>query len=289
MNQNPQISIYLIVVGLLLSGISKNVSGMPAPEYFYEMQYKEQLRAAKDQAQAEKRTKIISEFIAVANDDTQEWRFRRFAASKLGELKALEAKENLKELADKLEWDDTSRYLKGSVINAYWQIRVAEEPNELAQEVLLVKLISDNPPPPYGGGMPFWPVEELANRGVKRALPEIIKAIKFSSSGKREEQLIRLCTTKIKLLTESESRFDALFEALYMKPLTPEYALKHWAIAELGKLADPRGIETLLDYALGLQKTYYDDSGKQIIDKNDRLSTYAGEFYRTILVAVHGF
>ena len=130
-------------------------------------------KITRDIATEQKRSAAIDELSAIVKDSTQNAMLRRFAAEKLGSLQAVKAKSMLKDLAEILEWTDSTRQLKRATSLAYWQIRVAEEPNEPLQEELLIKLLKGGPPP-HADVVQSWSIDELANRGVKRALPDIV-------------------------------------------------------------------------------------------------------------------
>ena len=99
----------------------------------------------------------------------------------------------------------------------------------------------------------------------------------------RGEEHIRLCKTKIELLSTSKSRLEALTKALATKDFTRYQRLKRWAVKELGKLKTQESRLILIGYALELQSKYYDENGKWIGQKGDRLVVYAGEFYHSII------
>jgi len=237
---------------------------------------------SRDIATPQKRSAAIGELSAIVKDSMQNTMLRQFAAEKLGELGAIEAKDMLKNLAESLDWGDSTRQLKRVTTLAYWKIRVVEEPNEPAQEELLIKLLKGGPPP-HADVVPSWAVDELASRGVQRALPDMIKRIRVNYSGRYADERIWLCRTKIQLLSTSASRQEALTKALATKDFTRYQRLKRWAIKELGKLGTQESRYTLIAYALELQSKYYDENGKWIGQKGDRLAVYAGEFYHSII------
>lgn len=277
----PKIVVFsFMCVGLMFGPCLQSAVGDVVVEY----QIVEKI--TKDIDTNEKRTAAIAELSGIVKDSGQNMMLREFAATKLGELRAIEAKDMLKGLAESLEWTDATRYLKGAVTLAYWQIRVVEEPNEVAQEELLIKLVRGGPPPHAGGAVPWWAVDELANRGVKRALPDMIKRIKLQRGGddKYAQEIIWLCETKIRLLSTSKSREDALIEALLAaKDPTWDLRLKSWAIKELGKLKTQQSRAILIAYAIQLQEKYYDQNGRRIGQDEDRLASYAPMFYNIII------
>jgi hypothetical protein len=273
----------IITVTLIAALMPQLVLSSPPP-FYQEQRMIEEI--ARDVTTPQRKAKVVAELTAIVEDKANDIHLRQFAAEKLGELGAIEAKDMLKGLAESLEWTDATRYLKGAVTLAYWQIRVAEEPNEMAQEELLIKLVRGGPPPQTGGTVPWWAVDELANRGVKRALPDMIKRIKVQRDGddKYSQEIIWLCETKIRLLSTSKTRQDALIEALLaVEDTTWDLRLKSWAIKELGKLRTQESQGILIAYALQLQEKYYDQNGKRIFPKDDRLGSNASVFYNDII------
>jgi len=149
------------------------------------------------------------------------------------------------------------------------------------QEELLMKLLwGKKHPPPHADVTPDWAAGELANRGVKRALPEIIESIRYRNPGERGEKEIWLCKTKIDLLSASKSRLEGLAKALETQDITNDQLLLRWAIAELGKLGSDANRSLLAAFALRLQSRYYDWWGRMIEDSNDPLCRAAGDLYR---------
>jgi len=273
----------MITVTLIMALTPQLVLSSPPP-FYQQKQMIEEIE--RDVRTPVKKAKVVGELIDIVKDKANDVHLRQFAAEKLGDIGAIEAKDMLKGLAESLASTDATRYFKGAVTLAYWQIRVAEEPNEMAQEELLIKLVRGGPAPQAGSTVPWWAVDELANRGIKRALPDMIKRIKLQRGGDDEyaKTIIWLCETKIRLLSTSKSREDALIEALLaVEDTTWELRLKSWAIKELGKLGTQESRAILIAYALRLQQKYYDENGKRIFPKDDRLASHASVFYDTIL------
>ena len=276
-------SLRMITVTLIMALTPQLVLSSPPP-FYQQKQMIEEIE--RDVRTPVKKAKVVGELIDIVKDKANDVHLRQFAAEKLGDIGAIEAKDMLKGLAESLASTDATRYFKGAVTLAYWQIRVAEEPNEMAQEELLIKLVRGGPAPQAGSTVPWWAVDELANRGIKRALPDMIKRIKLQRGGDDEyaKTIIWLCETKIRLLSTSKSREDALIEALLaVEDTTWELRLKSWAIKELGKLGTQESRAILIAYALRLQQKYYDENGKWIFPKDDRLASHASVFYDTIL------
>ena len=269
-----------IAIALTATLMVETVIARPRPHYGYYMKIQQ---IASDVSTPEKRAQAITELMGIVQNTMNNIHLRQFAAEKLGELRAIASRNVLKTLANSLEWTDSTRYLKRSVTLAYWQIRVAEEPTREAQEQLLIKLLwGKNHPPPHADVVPWWAADELANRGVQEALPEIVKSIRYRDPSERGEEQIRLCTAKIELLTTSASRQDAFTQGLAMEDFTQRQQLRRWAINELGNLATEESRSILIAYALELQNKYYDENGMRIKLERDRFG-YAGEFYRRII------
>ncbi len=231
----------------------------------------------------QKRSGAIAKLSAIVKDSTQSMRLRRYAAKKLGEIGAIETKDMLKTVAENLEWSDSTRILKWHAFEAYWKIRVAEEPSKKTQVELLMEALHERFDGLRADNVRRWAVNELANRGIEEAFPEIVKSIKSTYSGDRAEEQIQLCTTKIKLVSSSTSRQEALSTALATEDPTRRQFLKQWAIDQLGKLKTEESRMMLINYALGLQKEYYDETGKRIVRKGDWLSRRAPMLYGTII------
>ncbi len=216
---------------------------------------------ARDTSTPEKRAQATMILLRIARSDAVHIRLREFAVQKLGELGDIAAAEPLKVLAEQLTWSDATMSLKGYATLAYWQIMVANEKTAQAQEDLLIKLLwSKDHPGPYASGLVWWAADELANRGVERALPEIEKAILHLTSTDRGQRFIKLCSAKIELLNRSASRHEALKKALGSTDPLIGQDLRLWAIEELGKLGDAEAIGILVNYALELQTAYYDEA-----------------------------
>jgi hypothetical protein len=268
----------VIIVSVMLGAHVEVTSGDRVPEYelITEM--------VRDVATVEGRSTAIAELMAVVKDSNENMMVREIAAGKLGELEAVEARDMLETLAEELTWGDRTRELKRACSLSYWQIRVAEEPNAVEQEELLMNLLwGKKHPPPHADVTARWAADELANRGVERALPEIIKSARYRNPGERAEKEIWLCKTKIDLLSASKSRLEALSKALAVDDITEDQWLTRWAVNELAKLESQESGAVLLAHALLLQSKYYDDEGRWKGRKADRAALYAPEFYSSII------
>jgi hypothetical protein len=129
----------------------------------------------------------------------------------------------------------------------------------------------------------IWAADELANRGAKETLPQIVEAVRKVYSGQRGEEYVRLCQAKIDLLNGYPSRLDALSRALVMADSTHEQRIRRWAIGELGKLDSPSSRSVLIGYALGLQDAFYDTDGRQINETAELPFNRAGTLYRAMI------
>jgi len=257
--------------------------GRPMPHYAY---YKAIREIAKDTNTPQKRSGAISELTRIARSDADNIHLRQFAVEKLGEVGATEAREHLKALAESLDWSDTTRQLKWAAFLAYWRINVADQTGEREQETVLTKALHETLQGIIATNVQVWAANELANRGAKDALPEIIKSTQFRDPTKRGEEFIQLCRTKIELLTTSPNRINALTRAIAVNDFTERQQLRRWAIDELAKLDTPDSRSVLIAHALTLQNRYYDAHGKRLQPPPDRFRGYAGEFYRRIIDAL---
>jgi hypothetical protein len=230
-------------------------------------------------------TELIGAFLAGIVQDEENFSSKRaLAVTQLGSLGAIEVKDFLKNLAEELEWTDATRQLKRTATLAYWKIKVIEETSEEAQEELLIDLLwGNNHPSPHADVVSSWAADELANRVVERALIEITESIRYSNPTARGEEHIQLCNTKIELLNSDTSRQKALQQALFMEDFTQDQLLKHWAITELSKIKTQESLCALICFALELQNKYYDENGRFVMGKNDRLGVYSVIFYRDII------
>ena len=246
-----------------------------------------------------KRNKAIQELLDIVNDitvvklisfkdlklqDQDNVQLRQSAVEKLVELKAIEAKDILKNIADQLRWHKFSElHLKWTLFEAYWKIQFYEKQTKEEQIELLLSALDAKYDEMTATCVNLWAADELANMGVESALHKIITLIKNSyGSSHLGEQRILICTTKIKLLTKNKNRFNALNEALQMEDPTQEQELKKWAIIELGKLNTEESRSALIAYALYLQKQYYDEKGNLIQDKVSTMN-HAAESYNRII------
>ena len=164
MSEKGKKQVEVFIISLIIMLIPHAVTASPPPFY---QQRKIVEEIAKDTSTSEKKAKVVAELMDIVHKE-KDVHLRQFAAEKLGELGAIEAKDMLKTLAENLEWTDSTRYLKGAVVLAYWQIRVAEEPTKEAQEELLIKRLRGGPPP-NASVVTSWAADELANRGVKKS------------------------------------------------------------------------------------------------------------------------
>ena len=225
---------------------------------------------------SEKKAAAVVKLISIVKDEKASILLISLAAEKLGQFRAVEARDMLKTIADSIEWTDTKRVrLKRITSLAYWQIRVTQEPTKELQDAMLIELLDV---------VPDWAIDELSNRGVKSALPKIIKRINYQVSGKSAEARIKLCTTKIDLLTNNFTRHEALYKAIVMEDTTDQnQRLRYWAIEELGKLDSTESGQILVYFAKALEMKYFDSDGKRISPKGDKLSLEADYLYNTII------
>ena len=162
----------------------------------------------------EEREAAVTRLLSIIGDVNENMMLREYAAAKLGDLGAVEAKAVLEDLAKTLEWTDSTRYLKWVCELSSWKIRVVEEPNEVKQVELLKRGLRTRLDGIIAGNVQHWAADELAGRGAKETLPDIIKSIRYRNPGERGEKRIWLCKTKIELLSTSKSREEGLIKAL---------------------------------------------------------------------------
>jgi len=271
--------IQIMVMSLITGLLPHIVMGTPRP---FSQQYKFIQEIASDTSTPARKAQVVTKLMGIVQTE-QDVHLRQFAADKLGELGAVEAKNMLKAFVETLEWNDSTRQLKWTTFHAYWQIKVAEQSSEEDQAQLLMQALHEKFDGLIASNVQMWAANELANRGVEKALPEIIKSIRYRNPTERGEEQIQLCTTKIKLLTTNTSRQEALTEALVMEDSTQYQQLKGWAVKELGKLNTQESRYILVNYALDLQNRCYDNNGNWTVSKDDRIGAYAGEFYYDII------
>lgn len=209
-------NLQIIIISLITGFMLQIVMGTPRPFY---QQYKFVREIATDTNTPARRAQVVTELMGIVQTE-QDVHLRQFAAEKLGELEAVEAKDMLKSFAESLEWNDSTRQIKWTAFLAYWQIKVAEQPSEDGQIQLLMQALHEKFDGLIASNVQKWAAEELANRGVEKALPEIIKSIRYRNPTERGEEQIRLCSTKIKLLTTNTNRQEALTEALAIEDST---------------------------------------------------------------------
>ena len=228
----------------------------------------------------EEKAAAVVKLMNIVKDEKAGILLRKLAAEKLCQLRAVEAKDMLKTLVDSLEWNVSHKQaqLNRAIVLSYWQIRVSLEPTKKLQNDMLIELLDV---------VPDWAIDELSNRGVKKALPEITKILKYRyrSDVKRAEARIKLCTTKINLLTNNITRHEASCKALIMEDTTDHYQrLKKWAVEELGKLDSAESRQFLIDFAKDLENKYIDSRGNTIkTEEKDWLGQQAGNIYRSII------
>jgi hypothetical protein len=231
----------------------------------------------------EERNEAISELMRIVADNNRDRWLRTFAAEELGRLGAFQAQGLLGAVANQLCWIDTDRRLKWAAYLAQWQIRVASEPERQKKIELLKQALTDRFDGLIAWGVQAWTGSELANMGVKDAMPDIILSIRRREPPNRAEGLIQLHQAKIDIMNTYPTRLDALVYALASPDTNTRHEIKMWAISELGKLRTKESISALITYGIELQNAYYDENGKRVSPENDPLSRYAWRIYRTIV------
>jgi len=235
---------------------------------------------AADGRTPETKAQVATRLLDIVQDTTAHMHLRKAAVEKLGEWGSTGAKDTLKNLSESLPWTDSTRPLKRAAFFAYWRISVTEQPRQEDQVAILMKALHARLGTIIASNVQIWAADELANRGIKDALPEIIKSIRYRNPTERGEEQIRLCTAKIELVATSTSRAEALARALAMKDFTQEQELKKWAIQELGKLGTADSQSVLVGFAIDLQNRFYDKDAKRVHPSGeDRLDVYAPLLY----------
>jgi len=240
---------------------------------------------AKDTSTPQKKAEVVQALLDIMQDGMANVHLRRFAVEKLGEIGDSEAIEPVRALAGRLQWTDGERQLKRAASLAYWQIMVRQEKTAEAQEDLLIKLLwGNNHLPPHADVIPWWAAEELANRGVKRALPEIERSIMSRDPTGTGKRFVQLCLIKIQLISSSGGRLGALQRALGNNE-DPSIAreLRRWAIAELARLNTEQAHMVLVNHALVLQDTYYDSAYRLKTKLMDPCYMEAADDYNQII------
>jgi hypothetical protein len=123
--------------------------------------------------------------IAQADHDVH---LREFAVCKLGDLGAVEVKDKLRELAETLSWSDLTRTLKWRALDNYWRLVVFEATSQEKQVALLKQALHVRLNGIIASSTQRWAADELANRGVRDALPEITKSIRLRNPTKAGEE-----------------------------------------------------------------------------------------------------
>lgn len=235
-----------------------------------------------------KREAAIHELLVIAKDGEEATVVRNAAVRALVAVEATEAVDSVGELASGLnpQWpadvvDDDSlprevrrragrAYhdelgLKDNAATAYWELRVMKESSQAAKDDLLISLLREDAPAPHGQSVAPFAMRNLANRGVERALPDILRCVRRVHGKDRYAQDIAwLYQNQIRVLNSYPTRFDALKDALTGHDVTQHRYLWHWAIKELAKLPDGIGLQTLIDYAGWLEDLAYDEDGQWI-------------------------
>jgi len=272
--------LFCIVTCAVMLLMTRTICARPMGHYGY---WKMVEDIAREASTPEKKDQVAARLLGIVQDTTAHIYLRKAAVEKLGDLGSPAAKDMLKNLSENLPWTDSTRPLKRAAFLAYWRISVAEQSKHEDQVAILMKALHAKLGTIIASNVQIWAADELANRGIKEALPEIIKSVRYRNPTERGEEQIRLCTTKIELITTSANREEALTRALAMKDFTQEQELRKWAIQELGKLGTQDSQSVLVGFALDLQNRYYDKDGKRVHQDEDRLDVYAPLLYNTIV------
>lgn len=278
--QSNRTHIMLFVI-LSLSGVLTTVSrARPLP---YAKQRATIKALVRDVDTPAERTKAVSELIRIVKDDNRDRWLRTFAAEELGQLGAVEAESTLKSVADQLGSTDTDRRLRWSAYLAQWQIRIARQPKRENKIQLLNEALTDRYDGLIAWRVQAWAGSELANMGIKEAMPDVIKSIRRREPPNRAEELIQFQQAKVDILNTYSIRLEALTFALAAPDTNTQHKIKVWAISELGKLRTEESIQTLAAYGSELQNVYYDEKGRRIRPKDDPLRRHVHRIYHTII------
>jgi hypothetical protein len=280
MAENSPVRLQVLLGIAIVVASAQVMVARPRPHYG---QYVRIQQIAAEVSTPESKAKAVMDLMSIVKDERSDVHLRQFAVEKLGDLGATEASRMLKALAEGLTWADATRQLKWAAFLAHWRITVAEQTTRLQQEILLTEALHARLQGIIASNVQIWAANELANRGAKDALPEIIKSTKFRDSGPRGEEFILLCKTKIELLNAGSSRVEALVRALAIGDFTERQQLKRWAIDELATVGTEESLSALVGYAITLQGKYYDHTGKRITSEDERFRGYASGFYRRII------
>ena len=273
-----------ILVGLVsaMLGLFPPVGSASAPPAYQQRQMIQEI--VRDTNTPEKKAEAVAKLMSIVRNPEEDINLREYAAQHLGDMGAVQAENTLRELVETLDWKDPTRELKRIAYLACWKIRVASEPNKEKQVQLLTQLLHER----FKDGMiannvQTWAAEELVDRSVQEALPEIIKSVKDRGGSDN----IGVYTTKIELLSTSPSRQEAFTKALVTDyPTDQNKWLKQWAIAGLAALNTQETRTMLLNYAIDLQNKYYDETGRSLITRDDLLGQQADGFYNSIITVL---
>jgi hypothetical protein len=229
------------------------------------------------------RDQAISSLMRIVGDDKQDRWLRVFAAEGLGELGAVEAEKLLGELASRLPWAEPDTRLKSAAHLGEWQIKVTKESDRGKKIQLLKEALMDQFDGLIEWRVQDWAGSELANMGAKEAMPQIIESIQRREPPERAPEIIRFQQAKIDILSRYPGRMEALTYALASLDTDKQHKIKLWAITELAKVRSQESVNTLVSYALELQKRYYDEKGNRKPAKDDPLSRYISDVYNEII------
>ena len=199
------------------------------------------------------RAEAVTGLLAIVRNESQSRhrRARQKAITVIGERNVAEAEDFLLGLWDQ---DDAEPSLAGYTRAAWLKLRLHKADSvEVKLELLEPLLEADC----------RWlnsiqiAVDEISNLGIASKLDPVVDAIRRCEYLGEKDRALFLARTKIKLLSESATRIDALAKALDTPDLTGLQKLLLWTVNELAKIDTEESRGVLFSKAKAIQDKYY--------------------------------
>lgn len=179
-------------------------------------------RGATTVSQKREAITTIKQFL---EDDSLE--VSREAVLALEGLRIPEAETLLREVGE----TNASQYVRLAAVWALWRIKLSEAETHGQQIAVLMKALqrkkADIPP----GDVRAWAIDELAERGVPEAIPEIEKAVRdMWGSSEYANARIEEAVAKIQLVAGCETRLEAYRKGFH----SSHRKIVEWSILGLG-------------------------------------------------------